>query len=780
MSAAVLLDMIDERSGAMAHKSDSQEQGTSTATRSVRRNWAAAFAVGFAVVLVVGIAFGLLNRGGDSFDVAASATTVATTTPATTVPGVSTVVTDRINWVRSLAVATDGNLWAATAGGVVRWDLSTQTPTVYTTDDGLPADGVGLVAADSDGTVLVGADAWMARFDGTWSTFPAPDGSSLAAIAIGPDGSVWAALGEREVGRFDGSEWQVFEAPYAGREIAWASSLAVAPDGTVWAGLTEEPGLALKRGMVASFDGTDWTRYSLAEGLPGRVGNFVAVEPDGTAWAGSAGFNWDSGNGPIPGGGAARFDGTNWTGFTIADGLPSDDVDIAIGSDGSVWAINVFGDGVARFNGTEWTPFPDVDGFGGTVDATGTLWLSADDGGGIIGFDGVETVHLIVPVDESAVAAAPTTTIVPAAGDWNPILAETQAKTAPPAAACPAGTDSNAPGPADQKRPEPGWVSNQAGAFDRHTGRIVYVDVAGETWTFDVCTSTWQNMKPEGVPIADDGVWYRYHRSPVAAEDLYFPGEPGGILGELVYDVDSDRTINFGPRSIAVYDANTNTWTQRAYPLGFDLDGNREYHPNGVVYDPLSGLVVARSGPNQGEVAVYDVDTDQWTSVGSVAEEGEEDGVYRFLVGYSAVTDQLIFQGREGGRNGQPNHSGVVANVRDGGVTALPRPGPDGTGVFGWFAYATDTDTALVLAENGRTCGFDPVTLDWDTCIARHDFLSPRHTLHAAMVGDPINNRLILIHGNAGPWSSLPGEDDVWAIDLDTGEWTQLLAPSSP
>ena len=83
MSAAVLLDMIDERSGAMAHKSDSQEQGTSTATRSVRRNWAAAFAVAVAVVLVVGIAFGLLNRGGDSFDVAASATTSAATASVT-------------------------------------------------------------------------------------------------------------------------------------------------------------------------------------------------------------------------------------------------------------------------------------------------------------------------------------------------------------------------------------------------------------------------------------------------------------------------------------------------------------------------------------------------------------------------------------------------------------------------------------------------------------------------------------------------------------------------
>jgi hypothetical protein len=46
------------------------------------------------------------------------------------------------------------------------------------------------------------------------------------------------------------------------------------------------------------------------------------------------------------------------------------------------------------------------------------------------------------------------------------------------------------------------------------------------------------------------------------------------------------------------------------------------------------------------------------------------------------------------------------------------------------------------------------------------------------MVGDPINQRLILINGVGGAWWS-EAMDDVWAIDLDNGEWTQLLEPSS-
>ena len=43
------------------------------------------------------------------------------------------------------------------------------------------------------------------------------------------------------------------------------------------------------------------------------------------------------------------------------------------------------------------------------------------------------------------------------------------------------------------------------------------------------------------------------------------------------------------------------------------------------------------------------------------------------------------------------------------------------------------------------------------------------------MVGDPINERLILINGS--DWSS--PADDVWVIDLDTGEWLEFLAPSA-
>ena len=105
---------------------------------------------------------------------------------------------------------------------------------------------------------------------------------------------------------------------------------------------------------------------------------------------------------------------------------------------------------------------------------------------------------LVPPVVPPKETPSSTPAMTGPAGTWNPILATTRAKPAPTAATCPPDTDPDTPGPADQDRPEAGWAGNMAAAFDRHTGRIVYVDTLGETWTFDVCTNTWHRMNPSG------------------------------------------------------------------------------------------------------------------------------------------------------------------------------------------------------------------------------------------------------------------------------------------
>ena len=66
-------------------------------------------------------------------------------------------------------------------------------------------------------------------------------------------------------------------------------------------------------------------------------------------------------------------------------------------------------------------------------------------------------------------------------------------------------------------------------------------------------------------------------------------------------------------------------------------------------------------------------------------------------------------------------------------------------------------------------CGFDPDTLGWQPRFDSADGPVTRPLARwGAIVGDSINNRLILINSLNG--SRDLTSDDVWAINLDTGE----------
>lgn len=317
---------------------------------------------------------------------------------------------------------------------------------------------------------------------------------------------------------------------------------------------------------------------------------------------------------------------------------------------------------------------------------------------------------------------------------WNPILATTKAGQAPPAATCPAGSNPNAPGPADQKRPQlGGYTSNQSGVFDQHAGRVIHVEDNGQTWAFDVCTNTWEQLNPA---VDTQGL--------VVASPL--------VPGELVYDVDSDVTLLIREGAVLVYDAADNEWTTQLTPSkSYDI----LYPGLGAVYDPVSGLVVVQT-VDHGLVA-YDVDTNTWTEIGTP--EGDYPD---FLVGYSATADRLYFLGFQS--------DGVVVDLRTGQTEPLAQPVGGVMGGWGAFEFATSTETAYIYG-NG-VCRLDPTSLDW-TCTGRPDILREIQNFES-MVADPINNRLLLFHGSCcGLYPTM--HDDVWALDFDTGEWLLVL-----
>lgn len=332
--------------------------------------------------------------------------------PATTEPSVATTITPitdtggpgQINDVLDLAFAPDGALWAATNGGVVQWDTATNTPVVFAEPDGLPSGNVALIDVAPDGTVWTAGNDWIARFDDTWQVYSSADvprlGSPVNDLVVDDDGEVWIVTGGEHLLRFDGS-WTTVSSRSADRDspllTVLPNGLAVDPAGTLWASTWENG--------VSAYDGTTWQHHT--EGVPAMTGN-VAAAPDGTVWVGSETHE---------GTGIATFDGSGWRLFTVADGLLANDGAVVLSPDGTVWAVHD-PTGLSRFDGSAWTTYPYRDEHlfvverGAAVAADGSLWIPSDEG--IIGFDGTAWTRLLAQSETAP--PLPAITLSPALG----------------------------------------------------------------------------------------------------------------------------------------------------------------------------------------------------------------------------------------------------------------------------------------------------------------------------------------------------------------------------
>lgn len=325
---------------------------------------------------------------------------------------------------------------------------------------------------------------------------------------------------------------------------------------------------------------------------------------------------------------------------------------------------------------------------------------------------------------------------------WSPLLSTAKANKAPPAATCPDDASSDLMGPHDQVRPWGAQWSNQAAAFDTRMGRIMFFDEKGGTWTFDVCTNTWEEMNPE----------YRQENGQT------WPEDPDGWLGQLVYDVDSDRTIAFRGDSLAVYDAEANTWTLRSQPPRYETG----IPGSGAVYHPDSGLIVTQTW--EAGLVAYDVDTDTWTPIGTLERTGQ---VPPYLVGYQPETGQFVFVGGFDDR-------GMLVDAQTGDTVDFLTP--DVFARFGQLGFATSTDGVFVEFDDGF-CRLDALATAWDCRDFWYEETGESAGLLAAIVDDPVNNRVVLIYGYGDGWDGQRFHEvnDIWAVDFTTGEWTHLL-----
>ncbi|MDR2577199.1 MAG: hypothetical protein LBC70_00100 [Chitinispirillales bacterium] len=123
------------------------------------------------------------------------------------------------NSITALTRGSGNEVWAGTKQGAARFRDGNWT--AFTTEQGLPSNNVTAMATDSRGRIYIGTDRGIAVFDGTkFDVHNMRNGMSwnqVRAIGIEPNTDVvWAAVGDRDINRYDGREWRQFMEIQAG------------------------------------------------------------------------------------------------------------------------------------------------------------------------------------------------------------------------------------------------------------------------------------------------------------------------------------------------------------------------------------------------------------------------------------------------------------------------------------------------------------------------------------------------------------------------------------
>ena len=296
------------------------------------------------------------------------------------------------NYVREIAVQ-DDFLWAATSGGVIAWDMTSDDVFGYTTLDGLPTNDIEAIVACPipEPRVIAGTEYGLSIYDpdsDTWELMTSDNSGmerdsvdtldcypDLNLLMIGytwgldvfdADADEWLFLDEDDG---LGTDW-VSQAAVIGDEAWIVSSFGVSvihADGSVTPydediGNIPDESVAAVAGdaegnvWLAAFDGLlkfrdgDWTLYN-----SDSVDEFpfldafegVVVAPDGTVWIGNV-F-----------GTVCQFDPVAETCLEIYEdepGMMGDLDDLIIDDQGNIYYCGD-NEGISMFDGSSWHPF---------------------------------------------------------------------------------------------------------------------------------------------------------------------------------------------------------------------------------------------------------------------------------------------------------------------------------------------------------------------------------------------------------------------------------------
>lgn len=285
-----------------------------------------------------------------------------------------------VDSVFAVAEDREESLWIGFGGGgLSRW-RGRNAWTGFSRSEGLSSEVVWAITRDPQGTLWAGTELGLDFWDPKaerWRAHPLPGvpGTRHRALAVAPDGALWIGSDRAGVSRLEsGSRRLETYLELGGQNRPRTRAVAVDDRGVVWVGAME----GLFRGTRIG------NRYQFEEVrvFGGAVENdsFFSLQID------AKGRLWAAGRG-----GLACLDGSQWTRYTVSNGLLDNfTAYLAVGPDQSIWVGYRGGFGVTRLDlsgqrldlrhyRTDTGLVSDKVVFLGN-DGTGQIWVGTDAG----------------------------------------------------------------------------------------------------------------------------------------------------------------------------------------------------------------------------------------------------------------------------------------------------------------------------------------------------------------------------------------------------------------
>lgn len=291
--------------------------------------------------------------------------------------------------VNAILAAKDGTVWLGCGPFLVHFDGRTMHNVALPAIK--PESRILALAEGSDGTLYAGTDgAGLLQVQHGKATpatgWPVDTATSVRALLALPGGDLVAGL-RNGLLRHNAKGWSTMAVPFT----APVSALAVAPDGAIWAGTYGDGAWRLGP------DGTS-TAYNEKNGLLQNNVRSLLIDRRGRLWAGTK-F------------GANLLEEGRLRTFTVHQGMPNDNVWSLFQDDGGGIWIGTDGAGVLRYAGASFVTYTVTEGLCSDLvmclagDRQGDLWLGTY-GNGVCRMDGMAQVNTLDGLPNNTVWSA--------------------------------------------------------------------------------------------------------------------------------------------------------------------------------------------------------------------------------------------------------------------------------------------------------------------------------------------------------------------------------------